>query len=105
MNDKSAALVAIADPVRQQLLDLLSAGGPQTASTLAEHFDISRQAVAKHLSTLEQAGLVRRSVAGRAVLFAIDPRELRATARWVSTVTNRWEERIDRLTAMIDDSE
>ncbi len=105
MSDKSSALVALADPVRRELLDLLSESGPQTASTLSNHFDITRQAVTKHLSTLEQAGIVRRSVAGRAVLFEIDPRELRATARWLATVTNRWEERIDRLAAMLDDNE
>ena len=105
MTDKSPALVALADPARRRLLDILSAEGPRTASALAVSFDISRQAVTKHLNTLEQAGLVQRSTKGRSVFFEIDARELRATARWVSTVTNRWEERVDRLAAMLDNSE
>ena len=105
MSDKSTALVALADPARRRILDLLSDHGPQTASMLAASFDISRQGVTKHLSTLERAGLVRRSTKGRSVLFEIDARELRATAQWVATVTGRWETRLDRLAAMLDNSE
>ncbi len=105
VDDKSTALVALADPARRRLLDLLSENGPQTASTLAGSFEISRQAVTKHLATLENAALVHRSLEGRAVFFEINPRELRATARWVSTVTNRWEERVDRLAAILEATE
>lgn len=96
------ALAALADPVRRQLLDLLADGGPQTASTLAGSFDISRQAVSKHLTQLGDSGLVCRQEAGRAVLFSVDAAALRAAAVWLTKTTSRWEERLDRLSAMLD---
>lgn len=105
MTDRSAALGALADPVRRRLIDLLSDGGPQTASALSGAFDISRQAVSKHLAQLEDSGLIDRSVAGRAVLFTANPDVLRDTASWLTATTSRWEQRLDRLAAMVDDSE
>lgn len=105
MSDRSAALGALADPVRRQLLDLLTDKGPQTASALSGSFDITRQAVSKHLSQLEQSGLIHRSTAGRAVLFSVDPAALRETSAWLTTVTSRWEQRLDRLSVMLETSE
>lgn len=105
MIDRSDALAALADPVRRQLLDLLTDGGPQTASALAGSFEITRQAVSKHLAQLEESGLIHRSTAGRSVLFGVDPIALRDTAAWLSKTTLRWEERLDRLSAMLDASE
>ena len=105
MTDRSAALAALADPVRRQLLDLLTDGGPQTASALAGSFEITRQAVSKHLAQLEESGLIHRASAGRSVLFSVDPDALRDTAAWLSLTTLRWEQRLDRLSAMLDGSE
>lgn len=105
MTDRSAALGALADPVRRRLLDLLTDDGPQTASALAGAFEISRQAVSKHLGQLEESGLIHRSSAGRAVLFAVDPAALRDTAAWLSRTTLRWEQRLDRLAVLLDNSE
>lgn len=103
--DRSAALAALADPVRRQLLDLLSNDGPQTASALSGSFEISRQAVSKHLVQLEESGLIHRTTAGRSVLFGVDPAVLRDTAAWLSRTTSQWEQRLDRLSAMLDTSE
>jgi len=105
MTDRAAALAALADPVRRQLLDLLADRGPQTASKLAGSFDITRQAVSKHLAQLEESGLIHRASAGRSVLFSVDPAALRETAAWLSRTTRRWEERLDRLSVMLDASE
>lgn len=105
MTDRSSALAALADPVRRQLLDLLTEGGPATASTLAGSFDFTRQAVSKHLAQLEESGLIYRTSAGRAVLFGVDPEALRDTAAWLSLTTLRWEQRLDRLAVMLDRSE
>lgn len=102
MIDRSPALAALADPVRRQLLDLLTEHGPQTASTLAGSFEISRQAVSKHLAQLEESGLISRSTAGRAVLFAVDPAALNETVEWLTRTTARWERRLDRLAAIVE---
>lgn len=102
MQDRSAGLAALADPIRRRLLDQLSDKGPQSASTLADAFDISRQAIVKHLAQLERAGLVTRAIDGRAVLFSIDRQELSDTAMWLTATAQRWNERLDRLGALVD---
>lgn len=64
MNSESAALdtafMALADPVRRSIIARLSRG-PATVNELAEPFEISKQAVSKHIQVLEQAALVTRS--------------------------------------------
>ena len=50
---------AIGDPTRRRMLDLLLTGGPGTASGLSRQLPVTRQAVAKHLTVLERAGLIR----------------------------------------------
>lgn len=54
------AFMALADPVRRRIIARLSTG-PQTVNELAEPFEITKQAVSKHIQVLEAAGLVTRS--------------------------------------------
>ncbi len=51
------ALMALADPIRRAIVERLSRG-PATVNELAAPFDITKQAVSKHIQVLEQAGLV-----------------------------------------------
>lgn len=84
--------IALADPRRRALLERLGREGPTSASALSADDDISRQAIAKHLKTLEEAGLVHRTRNGREVCFAADPHQLSATGRWLQRIAQRWEE-------------
>src|SRR3990170_7754205 len=54
------AFAALADPVRRQMIARLSRGSA-TVNELAEPFEITKQAVSKHIQVLEQAGLVTRT--------------------------------------------
>ncbi len=73
--------LAIADPSRRRVLDLLVSNGEVSASWLAGRVPISRQAVSKHLVVLEQAGLITRRKQGREVLYHVDADRLdQATA-------------------------
>ncbi|WP_405016038.1 metalloregulator ArsR/SmtB family transcription factor [Kitasatospora sp. NBC_00070] len=85
---------ALADPTRRQLLDLLAARGEATATELAEHVPVSRQAVVKHLSLLDAAGLVAGTRVGREVRYAVKPAALDATARWMSALAVDWDRRL-----------
>ncbi len=89
---------ALADPRRRHLLERLGQEGPCSASHLANSWDISRQAIAKHLKQLETAGLVSRVRQGREVCFAVDPSQLSATGRWMQRVASRWENQADEIT-------
>jgi len=70
--------VALADPTRRAVLDLLATRGEGTATSLAAELPVSRVAVIKHLAVLDRAGLVQSRRAGREVRFAVRPAQLQA---------------------------
>jgi DNA-binding transcriptional ArsR family regulator len=87
---------ALADPVRRRLLSQLSAA-PATATELAAGLPISRQAVAKHLASLSQAGLLERERAGRDVRYRVTPAPLTEAVNWMAEVAGQWDDRLARL--------
>jgi len=98
-------LVALADPTRRQLLDLLAAQGEATATTLAERVPVSRQAVVKHLAVLDGAGLVSGSRVGREVRYAVRPAALNATARWMAALAADWDRRLANIKRVAEAAE
>jgi len=98
-------LVALADPTRRQLLDLLAAQGEATATTLAERLPVSRQAVVKHLAVLDGAGLVSGSRVGREVRYAVRPAALNATARWMAALAADWDRRLANIKRVAEAAE
>lgn len=92
-----AVFGALADPTRRGILSAIAAH-PSTATELAGSLPISRQAVVKHLSTLSEAGLVRRDRAGREVRYRISPEPLTNAVSWMAEVGSLWDERLARLT-------
>jgi DNA-binding transcriptional ArsR family regulator len=90
-------LAALADPTRRQLLDALVEAGRASATSLAEHLPVSRQAVVKHLQVLESANLVVRLRVGREVLFSADTGPLDASARWLADLSSAWDRRLAAL--------
>jgi len=98
-----AVFTALADPTRRQILDGLARTGPATVSELAATLPITRQAVAKHLAQLVDAGLlVAEEPEGRRVRYRAQPEPLRAALAWLSALANRWDERLDALQAHLD---
>ncbi|MDP4504928.1 ArsR/SmtB family transcription factor [Nonomuraea turcica] len=100
-----SVLVALADPTRRQLLDLLAAHGEATATTLAERLPVSRQAVVKHLVVLDAAGLVSSSRVGREVRYAVRPAALNATARWMAALASDWDRRLANIKRIAEAAE
>jgi DNA-binding transcriptional ArsR family regulator len=98
-------LVALADPTRRQLLDLLAAHGEVTATTLAERLPVSRQAVVKHLNVLDAAGLVSGRRVGREVRYAVRPTALDATARWMAGLAADWDRRLATIKRIAEAAE
>ncbi|MEV8329279.1 metalloregulator ArsR/SmtB family transcription factor [Streptomyces niveus] len=97
--------VALADPTRRKLLDLLAAQGEVTATTLADGLPVSRQAVVKHLTVLDAAGLVSGRRAGREVRYAVRPAALDATARWMATLAADWDRRLANVKRIAEAAE
>ena len=75
---------ALADAGRRQLLDRLHADNGQTLGELCEHLDMTRQAVTKHLTMLEEANLVVVVWRGREKLHYLNPVPIHEIAdRWI----------------------
>ena len=83
---------ALSDPTRRKLLATLAEQGNASASGLANTSNISRQAIAKHLVALENAGLVTRHKLGKEMVFAAEPSQLAATGRWLQRTADRWQQ-------------
>jgi len=92
----SATLTALADPTRRAILARLALG-EATVKELAEPFDISLQAVSKHLKVLERGGLIVRSREAQTRPCRIEAGALRDVAEWLETYRKLWDERLDRL--------
>jgi DNA-binding transcriptional ArsR family regulator len=99
MSDSSLAPVfeALGHPVRLSLVARLRRGGRQSLGQLAVGRSISRQAVTKHLATLEAVGLVRGTRYGRETVFEFDPRPLGPARDYLDEVADQWEKKLGDL--------
>ena len=91
-----ATFAALADPSRRRMLGLLGNGGA-TATELSRELPISRQAVAKHLAALADAGLVESTRQGRETRYRLTPGPLTDAGAWIDRVGSEWDSRLGRL--------
>jgi DNA-binding transcriptional ArsR family regulator len=96
MDQLSDVLTAIAHPSRRAILGQLAAG-PARFTDIAKPFDVSLNAITKHLKLLERAGLIAREKQGREVFISFRPEPLRLVAGWVHEYERFWSERLDQL--------
>ncbi|MCA9557962.1 MAG: winged helix-turn-helix transcriptional regulator [Myxococcales bacterium] len=89
---------ALAHPTRRALLARL-ADGPASVTELAAPFAVSLPAISKHISVLEQAGLLQRTQSGRVHTCALDAAPLRDAADFVQRYQVFWTQTLDALAA------
>ena len=92
-----ALFAALADGTRRTILRAVAEDGPVTATTLADRLPVSRQAVAKHLGVLREAGLVTAERSGRETRFTAASEPLDELATWAESAGRRWDDRLARL--------
>src|SRR6185369_4446873 len=100
------AFMALADPVRRAMVARLSRG-PATVNELAAPFDITKQAVSKHIQVLEQAGLVTRTRDAQRRPVHLDAASLEGLTAWIDRyrlVAERNYRRLDSLLAGMTDT-
>jgi len=88
---------ALGDPRRRELVREISARGTATATELAAELPVTRQAVAKQLAALAEAGLVSGARRGRETRYAVTPAPLGEAMAWMVEVGARWDARLDAL--------
>ncbi|MBO0896066.1 MULTISPECIES: ArsR/SmtB family transcription factor [Arthrobacter] len=98
--DLDRAFLALADPARRRIIARLSRG-PATVNELAEPFEISKQAVSKHIQVLEQAQLVTRSRDAQRRPVHLNPARLEALTAWIGQYRLVREEQFRSLDAVL----
>ena len=83
---------ALADPTRRAILAALAAAGPATATDLAIRLPVTRQAVAKHLALLAEAGLVRAEPGERRrVRYRLVSAPMRVAQQFLAALARDWD--------------
>ena len=90
--------VARADPTRRSILAALASGGPATATDLADQLPITRQAIAKHLTLLAEAGLVTAEPGERRrVRYRLRSAPMQVAQQFLAALARDWDGRLDAL--------
>ncbi|HEY1750264.1 MAG TPA: metalloregulator ArsR/SmtB family transcription factor [Caulobacteraceae bacterium] len=91
-----AVFFALSDPVRRAILDRLDAG-PLLVSEIAGPFEISLQAVSRHIQVLVRAGLVTQARSGRISRCSLDAEPLAEAAAWLNRYAKYWQAQFETL--------
>jgi DNA-binding transcriptional ArsR family regulator len=91
----------LGDPTRRHIVESLSRG-EASATQLAAGLPVTRQAVAKHLTALREAGLVESRRHGRETLYRVNAEPLDAAAAWIVRVGGEWDARLERLRTLVE---
>jgi DNA-binding transcriptional ArsR family regulator len=94
---------ALADPTRRLILATLASGGPATATDLAARLPITRQAIAKHLALLAEAGLVTAEPGERRrVRYRLHSTPMRVAQQFLAALARDWDGPLDALQDHLD---
>jgi DNA-binding transcriptional ArsR family regulator len=97
-----AVFAALADPTRRAIIERLSRSEARVTE-VAEPFDMSLNAVSKHIRVLESSGLVERHRNGRDHILSVNTRSLDEVDGWIVRTRRFWEERLDAMEDLLHD--
>jgi len=95
---------ALSDPVRRKILEQLGEEA-KLVCELAAPFDISLQAVSRHIQMLVRAGLVKQERTGRVSRCSLVAGPIFAVAVWINRYSKYWQEQFDMLAAALEEIE
>jgi len=100
-NKLSTLLKAVSDATRRSLLTVLCQQGKTRVTDLARIYDLSLNAVSKHIKVLEKAGLVRRETIGRTHWIAADLTQTTEIEDWFRSLKSIWALRLDNFNELM----
>jgi DNA-binding transcriptional ArsR family regulator len=89
-----AVFEALADPTRRRVVHELSKDGPLTATELARRIPVTRQAIAKHFDSLEEAGLAAATHVGRETPYELRTQAFAEAEAWMRLIGAMWDRRL-----------
>ena len=87
---------AIADPTRRAILTLIAVQA-LTPNSMAEKFDMSRQAVSKHIKVLQECELIKPEHSGREIYYHFNPKKIQEFDNWLAKLRKMWETQFNQL--------
>ena len=94
--------VALSDPTRRAILEILATHGELSATDIYEQFSVSPQAISQHLKVLREAHLVVMEKHAQKHLYSLNPKMLSQFEGWVKHMRQRWEERFEALDKVLE---
>jgi len=104
MIERRDVFQAIADPTRRMIIQKLSQG-PRNLAGIIEDFDVSRQAIAKHIKVLKECGMLSVTQKGREQICEARLDALDEVANWVIESRKLWKQRFEKLEKFLDSNE
>lgn len=102
IEEQQPVFAALADPMRRKLLVNLAEGSPKTATQIAAEYPITRQGILKHLTILENAGLVTVKQHGREKRYSLTPEPLNELDEFIKVIGSKWDARLLRLKTFLE---
>ena len=104
-NDKilTELLKAVSDTTRRSLLTQLCQQGPSRVTDLADYYDMSLNAISKHIKVLEKTGLVTRNTIGRAHWIEANLKRVNLVENWIKELKSIWQLRLEKLDEIMKD--
>lgn len=93
---------ALANPIRREIVALLTGVEKTTVLEIAAHFAISLNGISKHLKVLEQAGIMKREISGRTHYCSLQTAPLDEAEAWIAHYRQFWQERLDGLERFLE---
>ncbi|MBV1916386.1 MAG: metalloregulator ArsR/SmtB family transcription factor [Pseudomonadales bacterium] len=94
----------MSDPTRRSLLTRVCQEGPCRVTDLAALYDVSLNAISKHLKVLEKCGLITRTTSGRVHWIEANLANIQIVENWFRELKSIWELRLDTFSALIENN-
>ena len=98
----ATVFAALGDETRLKLIARLIDAGPQSIAALADGFDISRQAISKHLRVMSDAGLARCGRQGREAVWQLEQDGLAGARQYLHAISKDWDDKLRRLKGLVE---
>jgi DNA-binding transcriptional ArsR family regulator len=103
--EAAPVFAALGETTRLRLVAKLCTAGPLSIARLSEGTGVTRQAITKHLQTLEDAGLVHGTRSGRERIWELETKRLEKARRCLDLISTQWDAALGRLQAFLEEEE
>ncbi|HZY69559.1 MAG TPA: metalloregulator ArsR/SmtB family transcription factor [Thermoplasmata archaeon] len=95
------AFLALAEPRRRRVVEILAHRGKLSASQICDEFDVTPQAISQHLRVLREADVIHMEKSAQRRLYTFNPQSTTRIQVWAAEMARLWNRRLDRLNKLL----